>query len=90
MTDGERLEAKMTARAHGEAFLRALDRLTEQGRNVSDSCRADNYAPKVMLERDLADGLSKRQLEAAMILLLNEGRIKANEPVVRGADRHWK
>jgi hypothetical protein len=32
--DGERLEAKMTTGAHGEQFLRAPDKLTEQGRNV--------------------------------------------------------
>jgi hypothetical protein len=39
-----------------------------------------------LLERDLAAELTKRQLEAAMILLLNEGRIKADEPVVKGTD----
>jgi AAA domain len=88
MTEGERLEAKLTARAHGEVFLRALDKLTRQGRNVSDSARASNHAPKVMLDRGLAEGLTKQQLEAAMVLLLNEGRIRANEPVGRGANRH--
>lgn len=90
MTEGERLEAKMTARAHGEVFLRALDKLTEQGRNVCDNNRAGNYAPRVMVERKLNEGLSKRQLEAAMVHMLNEGRIKANEPVMRGENRHWK
>jgi hypothetical protein len=89
MTAGEVLAAKLVARGHGEVFLRALDKLTEQGRNVSDSARAGNYAPKAMLERDLAEGLTKRQLETAMILLLKEGRIRGNEQVVKGANRHW-
>jgi hypothetical protein len=39
-----------------------------------------------LLERDLVAGLTKRQLEAAMILLLNEGRIKVKKPVVKGTD----
>jgi hypothetical protein len=39
-----------------------------------------------LLERDLVAGLTKRQLEAAMIFLLNEGRIKVNEPAVKGTD----
>jgi RecA-family ATPase len=89
MTEGERLEAKLTARAHGEVFLRALDTLRGQKRNVSDSSRAGNYAPKVMVERNLSEGLNKRQLEAAMILLLNEGRIRANEPITQRTNRAW-
>jgi RecA-family ATPase len=89
MTPGERLQAEMEARGHGEIFLRALDELTAQKRNVSDSVRAGNYAPKVMLESNLAEGLNKRQLHAAMIRLLNEGRIRANEPIAQRANRAW-
>jgi hypothetical protein len=37
--DSERFEAKMTTGADGEQFLRAPDKLAEQGRNVSDSAR---------------------------------------------------
>jgi hypothetical protein len=39
-----------------------------------------------LLERDRVAGLTKRHLEAAMIFLLNQGRIKVNEPVVKGTD----
>jgi hypothetical protein len=84
--DGERLEAKMTTGAHGEQFLRAPDKLTVRGPKRFGQLPPTTTRSKSLLERDLVAGLTKRQLAAAMILLLNEGRIKVNEPVVKGTD----
>jgi RecA-family ATPase len=84
MTPGERLEADMKARANAQAFLDRLDKLTAQGRTVSHSPQAQNYAPKVMANRS---GAGRREIEAAMALLFEEGRIKANMPVGRRANR---
>jgi hypothetical protein len=40
-----------------------------------------------MIERGLVNGQSTRELERAMIALLKEGRIKANEPIGRYSNR---
>lgn len=90
MTEDERLRAEEAEQEQAEAFLKALDRLTGQGCNVSDGPCTSNYAPKVVLERGLGKGLTKKQLERAMNLLLNEGRIKANQNVVQSSNRHWR
>jgi RecA-family ATPase len=88
MSYGEKLDEQMRMGAAKQAFLNALDQLTEQGRNVSDSTRASNYAPKVMIEAGFVDDFTKAELAAAMNGLFAEFAIKANEPVGRGADRH--
>jgi RecA-family ATPase len=50
-----------------EAFLACLDKLTEQGRNVSHSeASPNNFAPKVMVRMDACDGLLMRDLKSAM------------------------
>lgn len=90
MTPSERLDAELAEREHAMVFLRALDRLTEQGCNISDSKKAGNYAARVILESDLGEGLSQTQLAKALRLLLNEGRVLANQPVGRADNRHQR
>jgi RecA-family ATPase len=88
MSYGDRLDVQMRMGAAKQAFLDALDRLTGNGRNVSDSTRAGNYAPKVMIEAGFVDGFTKGELATAMNGLFAEFAIKANEPFGRGPDRH--
>jgi RecA-family ATPase len=84
MTAAERLEMQMRQGAACQAFLDCLDQLTTQGRPVSHSSQAKNYAPKVMAP--LVEGFSKGELEQAMEKLFTDGRIEAN--VCIGRDRH--
>lgn len=78
MTQAERVEAELRVREHAETFLRALDRLRNMGRNVSHSANAKNYAPKVIIDTNLNEGLSGRDLMDAMELCFREDRIVAN------------
>ena len=71
------------------AFLKALDELTGQKRNVSHSERASNYAPKLMKAAGFADQFSKADLKRAMNLLFGENAIVANAELWRGGDRKW-
>jgi RecA-family ATPase len=84
MTDAERLQHKLRQGAACQAFLDCLDRLTDQGRPVSHSSQAKNYAPKIMAP--LVEGFSKRELEQAMEKLFADGRIEANACLWR--DKH--
>jgi hypothetical protein len=83
---GDRLDAEIRRGQAKQAFLDALDSLSNQGTNLSDSSKASNYAPRKILERKFANGFSRGELERAMIDLLDEGRIKANQPL--GHDSH--
>lgn len=88
-TQTERLERKLKEGAIDQAFLDALDRLTQQQRAVSDSKNAGSYAPKVIAEANLAE-YTKDQLEQAMNRLFAAERIvaKAVLPWTRDRDRH--
>jgi RecA-family ATPase len=90
MTDAERLDAKIAQREHADVFLQALDTLNAQGRNVSHSPNARNYAPKVMAEHRLCGTLTKQQIKGAMELLFSECRIVANAEVGRNEQRRQK
>jgi replicative DNA helicase len=71
-----------------DAFLACLDKLTEQGRNVSHSERSiSNYAPKIMMRMGEADGLLLRDLRLAMERLFDKEAIEANAPVGKGKNR---
>lgn len=67
-------------------FLELLDRLTEQGRNVSHSPQAKNYAPKVMASQP-ESGFSQKQFMAAMEQLLHDRTIEANVPIGQRGNR---
>jgi RecA-family ATPase len=68
-------ERNSTRNADDDAFLACLDDLTEQGRHVSASNKAQNYAPKMMRGKPAAAGISSKRLDAAMERLFNAGVI---------------
>ena len=68
-------------------FLECLDRLNAQGRNVSESSNASNYAPKLMATMTEAKGIKARDLQRAMNRLFDDGTIKMGTPF-KGPDRH--
>lgn len=66
---------RMAASAKAErVFLRLLDEFAKQGRFVK-SAQAQGYAPKVFASSGGAEGLSKRDLHAAMERLFQKGEI---------------
>ena len=75
---GDRLDREMKERQDDQKFLAALDHLTKQQRAVSHSKQAGNYAPKVMAELGLVNGVSKGLLEKAMNRLFTADRIIAD------------
>ncbi|MCZ4287865.1 AAA family ATPase [Hoeflea alexandrii] len=60
---------------HERIFVEVLQKLTEQGRNLSPSPSAA-YAPKLIAADPDAKGISKKDLESAMARLLHAGRIQ--------------
>jgi hypothetical protein len=70
-----------------QAFLNCLDKLTKQGRPVSHSSRATNYAPKIITGMPEAQGATRKELTEAMESLFDEGRIKANEEIGKRRNR---
>lgn len=57
-------------------FLDALDKLTAQGRFLSDSSHAGNFAPKAIIAAGLSERFKKTDLRAAMERLFADGRIR--------------
>jgi len=68
--------------AQDAAFLRCLDRVTEQRRHVSHMPAA-NYAPKVFATMSESAGSGKRALEAAMNRLIDAREIILNQELWR-------
>ncbi|WP_159709821.1 AAA family ATPase [Geminicoccus flavidas] len=68
-------------------FLSALDILTRQGRAISHSNRAPNFAPKAIIAAELGLGCSVRQLTTAMEALFKDGVITANAVVGKKPNR---
>jgi hypothetical protein len=64
MTYSERLDAEKRRGKACQEFLDALDRTARQGVSLSDSKRAGNYAPKLMVERNFANGFSATKWNA--------------------------
>jgi len=76
LDDGKPSPANMLLEARAERiFLEVLEKITEQGRNLSPSPSAA-YAPKLIAAHPDAKGVSKKVLEEAMARLLDAGRIK--------------
>jgi len=63
-------------RKAARVFLELLDKLETEGRYVSDSANAGNYAPKVFASRPERDGIRKADFKGAMERLFSEGRIE--------------
>jgi RecA-family ATPase len=77
-----------------EAFLKLLDKMAQEGRQVSSKSRAGNYAPKLFAKRPDRCGYGEAEFERAMERLFNSGAIaignyrrngKDHERIVRGA-----
>jgi RecA-family ATPase len=67
------LEKMAQEQEDDERFLAALDQAEEQGRHVSDSIHASNYAPASLSK---AAGIPKARLGAAMERLFTVGKIQ--------------
>jgi hypothetical protein len=83
MSYGDKLEAGLRLGAARQAFLDALDRLTDQGCSLSHGGRATDHAPKVIAEAGMTGEFTRAELAAAMNGLLNSCVIRANETVAR-------
>lgn len=68
------------------AFLDCLDAAARQGRPVSDARNSVRYAPKVFAAMPQAKGMTRRDLERALLRLFNAGEIRVG--TFRGPDRH--
>jgi len=63
-------------RAAEHVFVDLLDAATQQGRNISDSKHATNYAPKTFAASPNAERYSQKDLAAAMERLFIAGKIR--------------
>lgn len=90
MPTGNEREMRESAQAayENDLFLRLLDMLTEQRRQVSHAPNVGTYAPRVMSGMPEAKGLGKSQLARAMERLFALGKITASQPLWLGPDRH--
>ena len=70
-------------------FVELLDDRERQGRPVSDNKHASNYAPREFAKHPKKEGFNKREFEAAMEALFNNGRIEITE-YGRSGDRRKK
>ena len=62
-----------------KAILSAITKLTSMGVVVSEGQRSPNYLPKLMAEYRIDDGLTKRELSAAVRSMMIEGKLKRTE-----------
>lgn len=84
-------ELAQSIRVSGEnaAFLRCLEKATEQKRAVSHN-PGSNYAPKVFAAMTIGKGHSEKAFKAAMERLLHLGKIALDQPLWRGPNRVMK
>lgn len=66
-----------------DCFLKGMDAIDAQGRNLSSSRNSGNYAPKLLMSNSCCNGLRKTVLEKAMNRLFDQGKIR-DEPYGRG------
>lgn len=83
----DRLDRAARQKHLRDAFLFALRKLSAQGRNVSHSRQAANYAPKVMQGLPEFEGFGRNDIETAMKSLFDDGLIEANAVVGRKPNR---
>ena len=74
-------------RAAEQVFLDLLDATVQQGRKVSDSKHAGNYAPKKFAASPNAERYNQRDLTAAMERLFTEGEIRMEQYGRKGDPR---
>ena len=85
MTQADFFRAELRRGEAVQAFLNALSQFTSQGRPVSHSRHAHNYAPRVFLP--VARGFSFAELRQAMEWLFTNDQIAANAVVGQNARR---
>jgi RecA-family ATPase len=88
-TYGDRLDRECREREIDQAFLTALDKLTERRLATSPHKQAPNYAPKLMAQNGVADGLTVRDLERAMRRCFQDDRIIADAQLWQKPNRHF-
>lgn len=84
----DNIGAKVRERDAESAFLAALAGRNAEGRPVSHSPQAPNYAPKGMTARPECKGFTKVEMKSAMERLFQAGRIKAGQEIGRNSQRH--
>jgi hypothetical protein len=70
------ISGSIERRAAEHVFLNLLDAATRQGRNVSDSKHAGNYAPKAFVASPNAERYTKKDLASAMERLFAADEIR--------------
>jgi RecA-family ATPase len=88
-TYGDRLDRECRERQVDEAFLDALDQLSERRLATSASKQAPNFAPRFMVQNGVANGCSALELERAMRRLFRDGRIIADAKLWQKPNRHF-
>jgi RecA-family ATPase len=69
----------LRARNCETVFLDLLAKVTAEGRTVSDSTHAANYAPRAFAKRPDREGYARRDFDRAMQTLFAEGKIRMSE-----------
>lgn len=85
----EQAAAKNRERHAEGVLLAGLDRLTAIDVCVSQSANATTFAPKLLRQYDLDQGLKPPALRDAMLRLIERGEILTDHPVRKRADRKW-
>jgi hypothetical protein len=76
-------------RACGRVFLDQLQKVKDEGRWVSESPNAGNYAPRIFARRPDCEGYKMADLKAAMEKLFFRGEIK-NAPYGSPSDQTFR
>ncbi len=71
--------ASIKKRSVERAFMDLLAEVASEGRPVSDSRNAGNYAPRIFSRRPCRQGFRKADFEKAMEVLFANGRIRVEE-----------
>jgi len=78
--------ASIERRACERVFLDLLDRLTAEGRPVSEKTRASNFAPKIFAKQPDREGYAAADFERAMHSLFAQKEIRLEK--YKGESRH--
>lgn len=75
--------------ALNDAFVRCLERCTENRRAVSH-VNGINYAPRIFAQMIEAKGTGQAAFERAMERLIHNGTVSLDQELWKGDNRHWK
>jgi RecA-family ATPase len=88
-TMGDRLDRQCREREIDQAFLVALDQLTERRLTTSAAKNAPNYAPRLMTQNGLTNGFSTREMEQAMRRGFKDGWLIGDAQLWQKGNRHY-